>query len=104
MQDELPQHFFGVEAAAGFEHAVNLAKRVTPLGNVMDDPEIEHRIVGSIRRGDLRHASLPKPDSVAAIAKPLARELDHVRIQIEGVDRSCSKVIQHETRAHTATA
>jgi len=46
MDDSGPQHLFRVEAAAGPQHPCHLSEGAPPLGHMVDDPEVEHRVVG----------------------------------------------------------
>ncbi len=46
--DELLEDFLGIEPASWLEHASDLTQRIAPLGDMVDDAEVEDRIVGSV--------------------------------------------------------
>lgn len=46
VDDEVSVHLLGVQATARPEDAMDLAKSITPRRHMMNDPEVEHGVVG----------------------------------------------------------
>jgi len=63
MDDDPAEDLFGIEAAAGAEHAVDLGEASWPVGNVVKNAEIEHRVVGGVGHRD--RGGVADPDAGA---------------------------------------
>jgi hypothetical protein len=86
MHDESREHFFRVEPAAWFEDAMNFGKGTAPLGHVMDDAEVKHRIVGRIWCADGSGVTNPEPGAGSTDRETRFRARDHPCIEVECVD------------------
>jgi hypothetical protein len=102
--DEVRHHFLGVEAPAGIEHPADLAERRAPVRHVVDDPEVEDGVVRGVRRVDPLDVADPEPHPLAAAREAPARELDHLRVEVEGVDARRAEAVEDQLDAHAAPA
>lgn len=59
------QDFFTVESPAGLENTMYFPKRITPVGDVVYNAEIEHRVVIIIFRRNVGYIPYPKSYPVA---------------------------------------
>src|SRR3990172_7883978 len=104
MKDELGEHLLGVEATSRLEHAGDLAKRVLPSGNVVDDPEIEHGVIGVTVGFDALGVPYPEPHPIPAARQAFARQRHHVGVEIERVQVLGAEAIQDEAGTNTSSA
>src|SRR5215831_15328753 len=76
---------------AGPEHAMDLAEGAPPPGDVVEDLELEDRVVGHVRRIDALGVAGPEPEvhtpGSLEIRESLAGAGDLHLIEVEGVDR-----------------
>src|SRR5207244_3408481 len=62
-QDEPGEHLLGVEPATRLENAVHLGERGPPARDVVDDREVEDRVVALARGGDPLGVAAPEANA-----------------------------------------
>lgn len=99
--------FLEVQDAAGLQHAGDLGHSAAPAGNVMDDAEVEHRVVHSALRDERAKVggvgeSHPYPATVGRQAATGAG--DHGGIEVDGVHVRGTELLQDDLGAVAGTA
>jgi hypothetical protein len=96
---------FKKEAASGPEHTTHLRHRPTPIGNMMNDPEIEDCIEPIIVHSDGSHIADTELQPILPIRRqPAPRPFHHVWIKIECVHFPRGEPLEDDLSAHTSTA
>jgi hypothetical protein len=100
---------FEEEPAAGPQHAGDLAEGRPPVLDVVQDRELEHRVVAGV-------LCAQRPEQVGGTARgqphppgPVARQpspcpLDHGRVEVERVHRGRAELVQDQLGARTRPA
>jgi hypothetical protein len=92
--------FFEVEPSTGGEHPGGLGHCGAPVRDVMDDAEVEYRVVAAVvgvqRGSKVSGAALDQVYPVTVGGEPLAGAVDHRRVQVEGVDPLGAESLQHQ--------
>lgn len=100
--------FFEVKPSTGGEHPGGFGHRGAPVRDVMNDPEVEHRVVAvvvGVQRGPkVSGAALEQGDPVTLEGEPLAGPVDHRRVQVDRVDPGGAESLQHQLRAVARSA
>lgn len=104
VEDEIFEDLFGIEPAAWFEYAVDLGEAFAPVGDVMDDAEVEDGIVGIVGSINLGGIADPEPDAVTAFLEAFGGAFDHAWIEVERVDGCGMKHIEDKLGSHAAAA
>src|SRR4051812_19011682 len=94
--------FLEQQQAAGSQHAGNLAERLLPVRNVVNDPEIHDGVHGSRRQLDV--ANIADRQRHRTIVQSSLREFDHGLIEVECRHIGSAETIEDDFGAHALAA
>jgi len=98
------ENLLGVERASRFQNTIYLLQRSPPVWNMVQNAEVEDRVVGGVGHGDCGCIADPKPRAIRLDRKPAARPVDHSRVEIESVHPSGVELLKDNLHAYTASA
>ncbi len=81
---------------------MDLAQGVAPDGDVVDDAEVEDRVVALVGSSDPRRVTDGDAHSVAARCQTTPSPLHHARIQVEGLDPIGAEAVEDDLRTDAA--
>lgn len=71
VQDEPLEHLLAVEGPAGTKDPLHLGYGPPPVRNMVNDAEVEHGVVGGIRRTDRAGVTHPEPYAASIFREPM---------------------------------
>lgn len=95
---------FEVEAAAGANHSVHFFDGCAPVGDVVDDPEVEYGVEGVVGSIDVFGVAGSQSHLVAVIAKTLSGAIDHGGVEVDRCDVGGAELFEDDLRADALAA
>jgi len=101
----VPGYFLEEEKASWFKNASNLSDARLPHHDMMEHPEIEHRIEVCVGKRQTENASCCKNDPpFKSACEPLPRAVNLSWIEVDSVDLPGAELLQQDLQAHAPAA
>jgi hypothetical protein len=104
MGDVSTEDFFAIEPSPRFQYPMNLAKRGSPVDDMVDCTEVENGVIVRIRHRYMPDVSNPEAQLAAMLGLPQSNPRNHFRIQVKCINAGGTKAAEQKIDAKTRAA